>query len=114
MGSAAATPMAIERLNPVGVWHSFPVLDVYVWDVGEVKPTGWICFEEVVFTCANARYYSIKKAFLLNEERQVRTRRFELPHPKAPPPQSGVSTSFTTCALERSAKVERKCRSCKW
>ncbi len=29
---------------------------------------------------------------------EVRAGRFELPHPKAPPPQDGVSTSFTTCA----------------
>ncbi len=27
MGSDVAAPMAIERLNPVGVWHSFPVLE---------------------------------------------------------------------------------------
>ena len=29
----------------------------------------------------------------------MRTGRFELPHPKAPPPQDGVSTNFTTCAV---------------
>jgi hypothetical protein len=30
----------------------------------------------------------------------VRTRGFEPPHPKAPPPQDGMSTSFTTCAFD--------------
>ena len=43
--------------------------------------------------------------------RCVRAGRFELPHPKAPPPQDGVSTSFTTCAVgskDASRKISKQ------
>lgn len=36
---------------------------------------------------------------------QVRTRGFEPPHPKAPPPQDGMSTNFTTCAVFTVANI---------